>query len=159
MGDQMIRINYDKTDLIFRLLFSLIFLALGTEHLFSDEIIQSMMPEWFVYKRLLSIGAGLVLLTGGFSVMLGYKTQIGATVLGIFVIIVTITIHGTALVAYPSNLPGEWYWLWDVYQRSNFVKNLCLLGVCFHLINHQTGRFSLDQMLSDGTDKVELEGD
>ncbi len=144
----MIKINYDITDLLFRLLFSIIFLGLGAEHLFADQIIQTMMPDWFVFKRLASIMAGLVLLLGGGSVMLGYRTQLGAAVLGVFLIVVTVLIHAPSLIAYPDNLPEQWHWLWDVYQRSNFVKNLCLLGACFHLINHETGRFSLDKILA-----------
>lgn len=137
-------INYDVTDLIFRVLFSLIFIALGGEHLFSDAIIQSMMPDWLPFKRLLSILAGVILLSGGGMILLGFQTQIGALVLGIFLVLVTIVIHGPALLGVPDSLPETWHWLWEVYQRSNFVKNLCLLGVCFHLINHETGKFSLD---------------
>ena len=104
----MIKINYDITDLLFRLLFSTIFLGLGVEHIFSDDLIQNMMPDWFVYKRLLSVSAGIILLAGGTSVMLGFKPLIGAMVLGVFLIIVTVTIHGPALVSYPPSLPEDW---------------------------------------------------
>ena len=148
----MIKIDYDITDLVFRILFSLIFIGLGLEHLFDDDLIQNMMPDWFTYKRLLSFSAGIILLTGGLSVMVGYQTHLGATLLGIFIIAVTITIHGIALISYPSSLPDEWHWLWDVYQRSNFVKNLCLFGVCLHLINHDTGRFSIDSYIKKNKD-------
>lgn len=147
MGALMIKINYDLTDLLFRLLFSIIFLGLGAEHLFADQIIQTMMPDWFAFKRLLSIGAGVILLAGGGSIMLGFKTEWGATALGLFLIVVTVLIHAPALIGIPPTLPDDWHWLWEVYQRSNFVKNLCLLGVCFHLINHETGRYSLDELL------------
>ena len=143
----MIKINYDITDLLFRLLFSTIFLGLGMEHIFSDDLIQNMMPDWFVYKRLLSVSAGIILLAGGTSVMLGFKPLIGAMVLGVFLIIVTVTIHVPALVSYPPSLPEDWRWLWDVFQRSNFVKNLCLFGVCLHLINHKPGRYCIDQII------------
>ena len=143
----MIKIDYDITDLLFRLLFSTIFLGLGMEHIFSDHLIQNMMPDWFVYKRLLSITAGIILLAGGTAVMLGFKPQIGATVLGIFLIVVTMTIHAPALVNYPPSLPQDWHWLWDVYQRSNFIKNLCLFGVCLHLINHKPGRYCIDEII------------
>lgn len=143
------KLNYDLTDLIFRILFSLIFLGLGMEHLFSDVLIQNMMPDWLVFKRAVSIGAGLVLLTGGFSVLLGYKSTAGAIMLGVFLLIVTAVIHAPALLSQPTGLQGDWHWLWDVYQRSNFVKNLCLLGVCFHLINHEHGRYSLDVYLEN----------
>jgi len=138
------RLNYDLTDLIFRILFSLIFLGLGLEHLFSDALIQGMMPDWLVYKRAASILCGLVLLGGGTSILLGYHSKGGAIVLGLFLVVVTAVIHLPAVLGNPSDLPPEWVWLWEVYQRSNLVKNLCLLGVCFHLINHEHGRYSLD---------------
>ena len=38
-------------------------------------------------------------------------------------------------------------WMWDILQRSNFVKNLCLLSVCFHLLHHKTGKLSLESFL------------
>ncbi len=142
------KLNYDLTDVLFRVLFSLIFLGLGLEHLFADDLIQNMMPVWFVGKRLVSVVAGLVLLSGGCSVMLGYKTTAGAVLLGCFLCAVTITIHLPACMAAPAGLPDDWTWLWNVYQRSNLVKNLCLLGVCFHLINHEPGRYSLDALLA-----------
>lgn len=142
------KLSYDLTDVIFRVLFSLIFLGLGLEHLFADDLIQSMMPVWFIGKRLVSVSAGVVLLTGGFSVMLGYKTTAGAVLLGGFLCVVTITIHLPACMVVPPDLPESWHWLWNVYQRSNLVKNLCLLGVCFHLINHEHGCYSLDAILA-----------
>lgn len=141
------RLDYNKTDLIFRILFSLIFLGLGMEHLFSDTTIRAMMPDWLVFKRGLSILAGLFLLSGGLSIMIGYRTIRGAVLLGGFLLVVTLLIHVPAVWQRPPNLDAEWFWLWDVYQRSNLVKNLCLLGVCFHLINHKPGRYSLDAWL------------
>lgn len=135
---------YDYGDLLFRILFSLIFLALGAEHLFSDQLIQNMMPDWLPFHRACSILAGLILISGGVSILLGYHTHLGASLLAGFLIVVTLMIHLPALFSEPQSLPESWRWLWQVYQRSNFVKNLCLLGVCFHLLNHQPGRFSLD---------------
>lgn len=140
-----LNLSYDVTDLIFRVLFSLIFLGLGMEHIFSDNLIQAMMPDWLGdSKRLVSILSGVVLLIGGVSILLGWKVQAAAILLGLFLLIVTVTIHGPALLQHPTDMPTEWTWLWDVYQRSNFFKNLCLLGVCFHLNHHRVGRFGLD---------------
>lgn len=136
-------ISYDTADLLFRLLFSLIFIGLGLEHIFSDELIQGMMPEWIGSKRVASVVAGIVLLGGGLSVASGYKVPAAALVLGAFLIAVTLAIHLPALFAKPAGLPADWTWLWDVYQRSNFFKNLCLLGVCFHLTHHRVGRFAV----------------
>lgn len=135
--------RYDLTDLLFRLLFSLIFLGLGAEHLFDDALIQSMIPDALPAPHLFSKMAGFMLLLGGASVLLGYQTRKGAMLLGSFLLLVTAAVHVPALFSMPKRLPEDWHWLWNVYQRSNLVKNLCLLGVCFHLINHRLGTYSL----------------
>ena len=138
------RDSYDLTDLAFRILFSLIFLGLGLEHLVDDNLIRNLMPPWLPQPRFFSMAAGVVLLTGGCSILAGYHTARGAILLGAFLIAVTAIIHLPAVFSSPPGLAPDWAWLWDVYQRSNLVKNLCLLGVCFHLINHKPGRYSLD---------------
>lgn len=143
----MLRISHDTSDLVFRVLFSTIFVGLGFEHLVSDDLLQALMPVWMGPKRALSIVSGVVLLAGGASIMLGYRTRAGATVLGGFLVVVTAVIHGPGLLGYPTGMPDDWRWVWQVYQRSNFVKNICLIGVCVHLITHQPGRFSLDRWL------------
>ena len=61
----------------------------------------------------------------------------------LFVVAVTALVHAPALLSYPPTLPEGCLWMWDILQRSNFVKNLCLLGVCFHLLHHEPGKLSL----------------
>jgi|TARA_B100000315_G_C14397588_1_gene504918 putative oxidoreductase len=143
----MFKLKYQFTDFLFRALFSLIFIGLGFEHIFQDAQIQSMMPAWLPLKRLISLSVGLLLLTGGFSLLCGYKVKLGAVILGIFLVIVSLTIHLPALAQIPQDLPQDWHWLWNVYQRSNLFKNLCLLGGCFQLANHRIGRFSVEHYL------------
>ncbi|MCG8425528.1 MAG: DoxX family protein [Proteobacteria bacterium] len=143
----MLPISEDTSDLVFRVLFSTIFVGLGFEHLLSDDLLQALMPGWIGPKRLLSLASGAVLLTGGLSIMLGIKTHLGASVLIVFLVAVTALVHGPGLFGYPDDMPEDWQWIWQVYQRSNFVKNICLIGVCVHLITHQTGRYSLDYYL------------
>lgn len=135
----MLPIREDTSDLIFRVLFSTIFIGLGIEHLVSDALLQTLIPEWVGPKRLVSIASGVVLLGGGASIALGYKVDVGATVLGVFLIVVTAVVHTRGLT---SGDP-----LWQVYQRSNLVKNVCLFGVCIHLVTHQPGRYSLEAYL------------
>lgn len=136
----------DRADLIFRILFSLIFLGLGFEHLFSDTLLQQLMPLWLPAKRLLSILSGVLLLTGGSMILLGYRIRLAAILLGIFIIFVTMGIHFPALFYTPAFVPPEARWLWAIYQRSNFAKNLCLLGVCFYLYYHVPGIYSIDAL-------------
>ncbi|MBC7544837.1 MAG: hypothetical protein H7338_19100 [Candidatus Sericytochromatia bacterium] len=138
----------DRVDLLFRLLFSSIFLGMGGEHLFSNALIRQMMPVWLASVPLVTEAAGIVLLVGGLHVLLGYRIHRGAAMLGGFLLVVTLGLHGPALFSHPAGLPSDWHWLWDVYQRSNFVKNLCLLGVCLQLLHHVPGRYSLDHWLA-----------
>ena len=138
------RVSNDTRDLIFRGLFSSIFLGLGSEHLLDDHLIQHFMPAWVGYPMLASRLSGVVLLLGGLSILAGYRMQLGARLLGAFLLVVTATVHVPGLFHVPAGIPTELAWLWTVFQRSNLVKNLCLFGVCVHLTTLAPGRFSID---------------
>src|SRR6478609_2711372 len=133
------RVSNDTRDLIFRGLFSSIFLGLGSEHLLDDRLIQHFMPAWVGYPMIASRFSGFVLLLGGLSILAGYRMQLGA-----FLFIVTLTVHVPGVFRVPSGIPADMAWLWTVFQRSNLVKNLCLFGVCVHLTTLSPGRFSVD---------------
>tara|TARA_B100001094_G_C18163330_1_gene790593 strand:- start:171 stop:650 length:480 start_codon:yes stop_codon:yes gene_type:complete len=141
-------ISADVSDLIFRALFCLIFVGLGFEHIFSDEMIQSLMPAWLPYKRGISIICGLWLISWGSLILTGFGVIWAALGLGSFLIVVTCLVHIPALFYNPSSIAPENHWIWQVLQRSNLVKNLCLLGVCIHLFNHDLGKYSLESFLS-----------
>ena len=106
-----------------------------------------MMPEFLPHYlcQILSILSGILLLSCGLLIAVGIQVRMAATLLGLFLIMVNLTIHGPALFYEPSDLDENWIWLWQVYQRSNFVKNLCLFGVCLHLINHKLGKYKLSK--------------
>jgi uncharacterized membrane protein YphA (DoxX/SURF4 family) len=142
-------ISEDVSELIFRLLFSSIFIVLGGEHLLSDGLIQRLMPEALPLKRLLSMASGLLLISGGTSIALGVRVYWAASALAGFLIVVTAVIHIPGMFRVPSDLAVDSGWLWDLYQRSNFIKNVCLLGVCFHFFYHEPGRYSLERWWAD----------
>ncbi len=135
---------YGMRDLAFRGLFSSIFVGLGCEHIVDDTLLQLLMPEWVPYPRLASIGVGVFLLIGAASILLGFRIRRGALWLATFLVGVTLAVHLPGLFTRPDSVAEESAWLWDMFQRSNFVKNLCLLGVCIHLMEHAPGRYSLD---------------
>lgn len=141
-------VDPDTSELIFRVLFSSIFIVLGGEHLFSDDLIRRLMPDWLMAQRALSVASGLWLLIGGVMIAVGIRVHWAAMGLGAFLVAVTALIHVPGMLAAPADLEGDWVWLWDVYQRSNFIKNLCLLGVCFHFLYHEPGRYSLEAVLA-----------
>jgi len=138
------RVDADMRDLIFRGLFSSIFLGLGCEHLLDDRVIQHLMPGWVLFRVLASRLSGVVLLLGGLSILTGYRIQLGARLLGAFLLLVTLTVHVPGCFTVPADIPSDSAWLWTVFQRSNLVKNVCLFGVCVHLTTHAPGRFSID---------------
>jgi uncharacterized membrane protein YphA (DoxX/SURF4 family) len=138
----------DLFEFLFRALFCGIFLALGWEHLFSDNLIQRLMPDWVEPKRVASILAGLWLSVGGVLILLGWRLRFAAVWLGIFLLAVTTLVHLPGIIRGNSALPAELAWMWQILQRTNLAKNICLLGVCFHLYTHKPGRLSLTARLA-----------
>jgi uncharacterized membrane protein YphA (DoxX/SURF4 family) len=132
----------DIFDLLFRVLFSTIFVGLGGEHIFSDLLIQNLMPEWVPAPRIVSIICGIILITGGGLIIAGAYLRFAALIIGLFVIVVTITVHLPCLFFTPQDISENASWMWTVLQRSNFVKNLCLLGVCLNLWYYEPQKLS-----------------
>ncbi|MFT5686599.1 MAG: putative membrane protein YphA (DoxX/SURF4 family) [Myxococcota bacterium] len=141
----MKKLSRDSNELIFRVLFSSIFLGLGGEHIFDDRLIQNLMPAALPIPRVFSVLAGLVLLTGGSMVLVGYRIRTAARILGAFLVVVTLTVHLPAVFLPCPPMPAESEWMWTILQRSNLVKNICLLGVCFLLNDHALGAYSVDR--------------
>ncbi|MCZ6781517.1 MAG: hypothetical protein O7C73_07740 [Nitrospirae bacterium] len=59
----------------FRGLFCVIFLGLGGEHLFQDELIRLQMPAWVPWPRAVSILVGLWLVGWGGLILLGFRLR------------------------------------------------------------------------------------
>ena len=55
MERKAMKISADMADVLFRGLFCLIFVGLGAEHLFSDDLIRRLMPTWVPFERAVSI--------------------------------------------------------------------------------------------------------
>lgn len=146
------KISEDLADFLFRALFCTIFVGLGGEHIFSDALIQHLMPEWIVAKRTVSLVCGFWLVGCGLLILVGWHIRKAAYGLGAFLIIVTLLVHLPGVMLPAEQLPDEYQWMWQILQRSNFVKNICLLGVCFHLLHHRVGKYSLDAWLKERTD-------
>ncbi len=138
----------DTCDLLFRVLFSLIFLALGGEHILSDDLLQRLMPTWMPAPGIVSILVGIVLSVGGICIVLGWQLRFAAVLLGSFVLVATLAVHVPALIMKPEFVTESNMWLWDVLQRSNLAKNLCLLGVCIFLWHHKPGKWSVESYLN-----------
>ncbi len=144
------KINADVADLMFRSLFCLIFVGLGGEHIVSDTLIQRLMPSWVMYPRAVSLLCGFWLLGWGTLIFLGWHIRWAAVALGSFLVVVTVVVHLPGVFHCPATIDPKNRWMWDILQRTNLVKNICLLGVCFHLLHHSVGKYSLEHWRRGG---------
>ncbi len=149
MNFKIKEINPNIADLVFRGLFCLIFVGLGGEHIFNDDLILHLMPEWMPEQRIVSLLCGVWLMTWGTMILIGWKIRLAACGLAVFLVIVTAMVHVPGVMVHAPNIPNEYYWMWEILQRSNLVKNICLLGVCFHLLHHRMGKYSLEHYLEN----------
>jgi len=79
--------------------------------------------------------AGLLALAGGLSVLLGYHARIGAWLLVLFLVPVTLTMHRFWATTDPM-MAGM--------QQAMFMKNLSMLGTALLIARYGAGPLSLD---------------
>ncbi len=79
--------------------------------------------------------SGVIALLGGLSIALGYQAKLGALLLVVFLIPVTIAMHGFWTVTDP--MMGQ-------MQQAMFMKNLSMLGGALVIAYFGAGPLSLD---------------
>jgi len=79
--------------------------------------------------------AGVLSLAGGLSIALGYKAKLGAWLLVVFLIPVTVTMHAFWAVGDP---------MMHAIQQGMFMKNVAMLGGALLIAYFGAGPFSLD---------------
>lgn len=122
--------------LIGRIFFSLIFILSSIKH-FSSSQIEYAAGHGVPIPSLLVPLSGVVALLGGLSILLGYHAKIGAWLLVIFLIPVTIMMHHFWDIADPNAAQ---------IQQIMFLKNLSMLGAAFLLTYFGSGPFSIDRI-------------
>jgi putative oxidoreductase len=121
-----------------RFLFSLIFIMSGFNHFSSGSIGYADSMGIPLADILVPI-SGLISIIGGVSVLLGFHARVGATLLLIFLIPVTILMHK--------------FWTYDDPQMSqmqfiHFMKNLSIIGGALFISFYGAGPKSLDHRIS-----------
>jgi putative oxidoreductase len=86
----------------------------------------------------LAVGAIVFEVVGGLSLLLGYRTRLGAVMLVLFLIPTTLTFH--AFWAVPAEQ--------QQMQMIHFLKNLAILGGLLMVVSHGSGPLSLDSRLA-----------
>jgi putative oxidoreductase len=122
--------------LIGRILFSYIFIMSGFHH-FSEASAQYAAKQGVPMPSLLVPISGLLAIVGGLSVLLGFKARIGALLLIIFLVPVTLMMHNYWAVDDP---------MMKQMQHAMFNKNLSMLGSAILICYFGAGPLSLDSL-------------
>ena len=117
-----------------RALYSAIFLMSGLTH-FSKPVIAYAAASGVPFASFAVPAAGLLAMAGGLSILLGYRARVGAWLLVLFLVPVTLMMHNFWTVKDP---------MMAQMQMIMFMKNLGLIGGALLISQFGTGGWSLD---------------
>jgi len=117
-----------------RVLFSTLFIAAAFTH-FKPATIAYAAAQGVGFPEIVVPLAGLLAATGGLSVALGYRAKLGAWLLVVFLVPVTLKLHNFWAVSDP---------MLAALQQAMFMKNVSLLGGALFVAYFGAGPYSLD---------------
>jgi putative oxidoreductase len=117
-----------------RLFFSAIFIVAGFGHFTQAEIALAA-QQGVPLANLLVPAAGVVALVGGLSILAGYHARIGAWLLVLFLVPVTLVMHNFWAMTDPMMVQ---------MQQAHFMKNMSMLGGALIVSYFGAGPLSLD---------------
>lgn len=120
--------------LLGRFLFALIFLMSGPSH-FSKQTIAYAASQGVPLAGIAVPLSGILALAGGLSILLGYHAKVGAWLIVLFLIPVTLLMHKFWAVTDPMMMQ---------MQVIMFMKNVAILGGALLISQFGAGPFSLD---------------
>jgi putative oxidoreductase len=122
------------TPLVGRILFSSLFIVASFSH-FTQTVVGYAAANGVPIPGLLVPISGIMALVGGLSILLGYKAKIGASLLILFLIPITLTMHAFWNVVDPGA---------RALQQVMFMKNIALIGGALYIAYYGSGSRSLD---------------
>jgi len=123
-----------------RQLFSMIFIIASAGH-FSPRTIDAAAAHGVPLPGLLVPLSGLIALVGGLSVLLGFQTRLGAWLLVIFLVPVTVMMHN--FWSAPDSMTLQ-------IEKAMFLKNVTMLGGALVISYFGAGPLSVDALISQG---------
>lgn len=117
-----------------RLCFALIFILSGVGH-FSSDMVGYAASAGVPAANIAVPLSGIIALAGGLMVLLGFKARIGAWLLILFLVPVTLMMHNFWAVDDPQQA---------TMQRVSFLKNLALIGGALLIAYWGAGPLSVD---------------
>ena len=122
-----------------RQLFSVIFIIASAGH-FTDAAIASAAGQGVPMAGVLVPVSGVIALAGGLSVLFGYQAKIGAWLLVLFLVPVTLVMHPFWAVSDAAMFP---------VQLALFTRNVLMLGAALLVAHAGAGSLSLDALLAE----------
>jgi putative oxidoreductase len=120
--------------LLGRLFFVTIFLTSGVFH-FTKQLIGYAASQGVPLASVAVPVSGLIAIAGALSILLGYHAKLGAWLIAIFLVPVTLTMHRFWVVSDP---------MMAQVQMMMFMKNISMLGGALLISQFGAGPFSLD---------------
>ncbi|MEI8125576.1 MAG: DoxX family protein [Parachlamydiaceae bacterium] len=118
-----------------RLCLSAMFIFAGASKvIFFDQTSQYMLAKGMTLVPVFLIGAAIVELVGGLSILLGYKIRFGASILILFLIPTTLIFHSF------WNATG----MEQMIEQIMFLKNLAIVGGLLYVLCYGSGGCALD---------------
>jgi putative oxidoreductase len=126
--------------LIGRILFSLIFLQTAFNH-FSGKGISYATSQNVPLPSLLVPVSGVLAIIGAASIVLGYKARLGAWLIVLFLVPVTLMMHNFWTITDP---------MMRQMQMAMFMKNISMLGGALLITYFGSGPLSIDAQKQEG---------
>jgi putative oxidoreductase len=120
--------------LVGRFFYVLIFLMAGTGH-FSKQAIGYAASQGVPLASVAVPLSGFLALAGGLSILLGYRVKVGAWLIVLFLVPVSLMMHRFWAVSDPMTAQ---------IQQIMFMKNMSMLGGALLISQFGAGRWSLD---------------
>jgi len=120
--------------LLGRILYSLIFLEAILSN-FSASSIAKAADKGIPMSNILAPAAGIMAFAGGLSIVLGYKAKLGAWLIILFLVPVTLMMHNFWTIKDP---------MMRRMQQIMFMKNLSMLGAALLIAYFGAGPLSID---------------
>ena len=117
-----------------RFLFALIFLMAGANH-FNKQTIGYAASQGVPLASIAVPLSGVLAILGGLSILLGYRARLGAWLIVLFLVPVTLMMHRFWTVTDPTTAQ---------IQMAMFMKNVSMLGGALLISHFGAGPFTLD---------------
>ena len=121
MDTDDITITSPAIGIIARILFTLIFFLSGITHFTSMQSYIDLMPAAIPFRAFWVAISGVVELAGAAMILLNYRPRLGGWLIVIFLVPVTIVVHGTAMLTLPDPLMRA-------INVSMFLKGLAMIA-------------------------------